>query len=142
MNFLLCHLRHYGFSIMSPMALWISYYVTYDIMAFLLCHLRHNKPHIVLPIAHFISFYKICKHIQFYNYYAFYRIIEIHHHSSYLPWIKITIYNKMDFIPEEKPIKYLLLWIWFPLKSWHQLLSKIFPFSHQNRLKTYYKTLF
>lgn len=48
MNFLLCHLRHYGFSIMSLMALWISYYVTYDIMAFLLFHLRHNKPHIVL----------------------------------------------------------------------------------------------
>ena len=48
----------------------------------------------------------------------------------------------MVLIPEGKPIKYLLLWICFPPKSWHQLLLKFFPFSHQIHLKTHYKTLF
>ena len=38
-NFLLCHLRHNEFSIMSLTTLWISYYATYGIMDFLLCHL-------------------------------------------------------------------------------------------------------
>lgn len=85
-QFLLCHLRHNKFSIMSLTTLWIFYYVTYDIISFSLCHLWHYNPHIVLLITFFILFYKICEHIQFYNYYAFYRIIWIHCRSSYLPW--------------------------------------------------------